>query len=94
MEEAVPAYTYPATKMEQTDPEPPTWTVSPSRRRHTSEKLPLARVIKVLPGKDGVVRVAEIRTKDGSYTRPVSRLLRLEDDIESPQGEGNVDNDS
>ena len=49
---------------------------------------------KAVPGKDGVVRVAEIRTKDGSYTRPVARLLRLEDDIESSQGEGNVDDDS
>ena len=55
---------------------------------------PLARVTKAVPGKDGVVRVAEIRTKDGSYTRPVARLLRLEDDIESSQGEGNVDDDS
>ena len=52
---------------------------------------PLARVTKVLPGDDGIVRVAEILTKDGSYTRPVTRLLRLEDDIEVPQGEGNVD---
>ena len=52
---------------------------------------PLARVTKVLPGDDGIVRVAEILTKDGLYTRPVTKLLRLEDDIQVPQGEGNVD---
>ena len=51
---------------------------------------PLARVTKVQPGDDGVVRVAEVRTKDGTYVRPVVKLLRLEDDIEVPQGEGNV----
>ena len=44
-------------------------------------KWPLARVTKVVPGKDGVVRVADIRTKDGEYTRPVTRLCRLEDNI-------------
>jgi hypothetical protein len=44
-------------------------------------KWDLARVVKVLPGDDGVVRVAEIRTKSGNYTRPVAKLLRLEDDI-------------
>ena len=53
---------------------------------------PLARVIKVHPGDDGVVRTAEVRTKDGTYVRPVVKLLRLEDDIEVPQGEGNVNN--
>ena len=40
---------------------------------------PLARVTKVMPGKDGVIRVAEVRTKTGVYTRPVTRLYRLED---------------
>ncbi len=59
---------------------------SPKRRN-----WPLARVTKVMPGKDGTVRVAEVHTKDGTYTRPVAKLLRLEDDIEVPQGEGNVD---
>ena len=58
-----------------------------SKRRN----WPLARVTKVQPGKDGTVRVAEIRTKDGTYTRPVSKLLRLEDDFEISQGEGSVD---
>ena len=40
---------------------------------------PLARVVTVRPGTDGVVRVAEIRTKKGVYTRPVAKLYQLED---------------
>ena len=44
------------------------------------EKWPLARVEKVMPGKDGVVRVVNVRTKDGSYTRPAAKVLRLEDE--------------
>ena len=40
---------------------------------------PLARIVKVMPGKDGVVRVAEIRMKNGTYTRPISKLYHLED---------------
>ena len=55
-----------------------------SQRR---KSWPLARVISVQPGKDGVVRVAEVRTKDGTYTRPVVKLHELEDDFsEGPQG--------
>ena len=45
-------------------------------------KWPLGRVTSTAPGKDGVVRVAEIKTKDGVYTRPVSKLYQLEDDTE------------
>ena len=54
-------------------------------------KWPLARITKVMPGKDNVVRVAEIRTRDGTYTRPVVKLYRLEDNNEVPQGERYVD---
>ena len=53
-------------------------------------KWPLARVTKTMPGEDGVVRVVELKTKDGVYTRPVLKLRRLEDS-EVPQGEGNVE---
>lgn len=39
---------------------------------------PLARVLKVFPGNDGVPRVAEVKTASGfHYTRPVSKLRRL-----------------
>ena len=53
-------------------------------------KWPLGRIIKVMPGSDGIVRVAEVRTKDGTYVRPVVKLCKLEDENEVPQGEGNV----
>ena len=43
-------------------------------------KWPLGRVTRVIPGNDGVVRVVEVKTKDGTYTRPVAKLYRLEDD--------------
>ena len=42
-------------------------------------KWPLARVTTVTPGEDGVVRVIGIRTKTGVYTRPVTRICRLEE---------------
>ena len=44
-------------------------------------KWPLGRITRVMPGDDGVVRVAEVKTKDGVYTRPVVKLYQLEDDL-------------
>ena len=41
----------------------------------------LARIQRTLPGDDGVVRTVEVRTKDGLYTRPVSKLYRLEENV-------------
>ncbi|KAJ8969338.1 hypothetical protein NQ314_001807 [Rhamnusium bicolor] len=38
---------------------------------------PLARVIRVLPGRDGRVRVVEIKTQSGIYTRPITKLCVL-----------------
>lgn len=35
------------------------------------------RLVKLLPGKDGVVRVAEVRTQNGTLLRPISKLCRL-----------------
>ena len=49
-------------------------------------KWPLARITNVMPGADGIVRVVEVRTKDGTYKRPVTKLLKLEDSL--LQGEG------
>ena len=40
-------------------------------------KWPLARVTRVFPGKDDLVRVATIKTATGFYTRPVSKLALL-----------------
>lgn len=46
-------------------------------------KWKLARIVKVHPGKDGVVRVATVRLANGSeLTRPVVKLCRLP--MESP----------
>ena len=52
------------------------------------KKWPLARITEVIESADGVVRQVEVRTKDGIYKRPVSRLYKLEDNdnFEVPQG--------
>lgn len=39
---------------------------------------PLARVVKVFPGKDGVTRMVKIKTTTGELVRPVQRLYPLE----------------
>ena len=50
-------------------------------------KWPLGRILEVKPGQDDVVRVVTVRTKTGVYTRPVAKILRLENDHpDVPQG--------
>ena len=44
---------------------------------------PLARVLRVYPGKDELVRVADIRTKSTVLTRPITKLCLLEETISS-----------
>ena len=39
-----------------------------------------------MPGRDDIVRVVEVRTKDGDYTRPVASLYKLEDHLDFRQG--------
>ncbi len=41
------------------------------------KRWPLVRIVKAHPGKDNIVRVATIRTKDGIYTRPITKLALL-----------------
>ena len=41
-------------------------------------RWPLARVAKVSPGSDGRVRTVELKTKSGTYVRPVVKLCVLE----------------
>ena len=54
-------------------------------------KWPLARILRVLPGRDNIVRVVEIKNKDGVFIRPVTSLLKLEDDVyDVRQGGENV----
>ena len=40
---------------------------------------PLARVIKIFPGKDDTVRVCEVKSKAGVYKKPVAKLALLEE---------------
>lgn len=40
-------------------------------------KWTLGRIDEVHPGKDGIVRVATVRTVNGSYMRPINKLCRL-----------------
>ena len=39
------------------------------------------RVIKTFPGRDGKVRVAEIKTKNSTLSRPISKLCLLEEAV-------------
>lgn len=40
-------------------------------------RWPLARIIEIIPGKDGRVRVARLRTQNGEVTRPISKVCPL-----------------
>ena len=42
-------------------------------------RWPLGRITRVLPGDDGRVRAAEVRTKSGTYVRPTAKLRFLEE---------------
>ena len=37
----------------------------------------IARVVKTSPGADGMVRVVTLKTKDGTYKRPVTKVPLL-----------------
>ena len=52
----------------------------------------LARLTREFPGENGTVRVVDVKSKNGLYTRPVTKVCPLEDDVPStvPQGEGYV----
>ena len=57
-------------------------------------KWPLARVTKVQPGPDGLIRVVELKTASSIYSRPISKVsvLPLDGDNYSPEtGEGGRD---
>ena len=45
-------------------------------------KWPLACITKVMPGPDNVVRTIEVRTKNGTYVRPVAKIYKLEDHLQ------------
>ncbi|EZA46580.1 hypothetical protein X777_00012, partial [Ooceraea biroi] len=45
--------------------------------RTPPSKWPLARVIAVHPGADGLVRVVSVRTSTSTYKRPITKLCPL-----------------
>ena len=48
------------------------------------ERLPIARVSKIFPGPDGRVRSVELKTRSGSYVRPVVKLCRSKKHVDLP----------
>ncbi|CAG7712906.1 unnamed protein product [Allacma fusca] len=39
---------------------------------------PMARILEVFPGKDGMIRVAKVKTSNGELVRPIQRLYPFE----------------
>lgn len=54
---------------------------SDNKKRHEWD---LGRIQELVPGKDGIARVARIKTKNGTYTRPIQRLHPLEMESHNP----------
>ena len=48
-------------------------------RNIPSGEWPLARITKCFPGDDNMVRVVEIKTRSGTYVRPIVKLCLLEE---------------
>ena len=44
-------------------------------------KWSLARIIRTMPGDDGIVRTVELKTPTGTLVRPTAKLYRLEENI-------------
>ena len=51
---------------------------------------PLGLVIQVYPGKDGLVRTVQVKTKSGVYVRPVVKICLLEANLVDPEKETQV----
>jgi len=51
--------------------------------RYPPTKWPLARVVQLHPGTDGLVRVVTLRTQSGTFKRPITKLCVLPVDPES-----------
>lgn len=56
-------------------------------------RWPIARIVELHPGSDGVQRVATIRTASGTFKRPISKLCRLPSAEEDNEGD-EVSNDN
>ena len=55
------------------------WGYSHPERRDNAmlNQWPIARIIEAHQGRDGLVRVVKLRTKNGIYTRPVTKVALL-----------------
>ena len=42
---------------------------------------PLGRILKTFPGSDGRVRMAEVKTPNGTLMRPVAKICMLEESV-------------
>ncbi|GFY77568.1 integrase catalytic domain-containing protein [Trichonephila inaurata madagascariensis] len=51
-------------------------------------KWTLARVIKIHPGEDGLVRVVDVKTAKGTFTIAVTNLLQMSGDVGLSPNEG------
>ena len=47
----------------------------------------LGRIVELMASDDGIVRVVKVRTKNGVYTRPVTKIGKLEEDSLRQRGE-------
>lgn len=54
----------------------------------------LGRIIKTLPGPDGLVRSVFLKTATGMLKRPIVKLALLESHEEEEQGEGEIQDHS
>ena len=48
-------------------------------KQQEKSQWPLARVTRIMPGSDGLVRTVEVKTATGTYIRPIQRLCMLEE---------------
>jgi hypothetical protein len=53
----------------------------------------LGRIIETYPGKDGRVRAAKVKTSQGVYTRPVTKLCLLEESSGKDRGSKGMEHD-
>ncbi|UYV84482.1 hypothetical protein LAZ67_X002351 [Cordylochernes scorpioides] len=56
------------------------WSFSARSDQYRRLQWPLARILKLYPGRDRKERVALVKTQEGEYVRPVQRLYKLEMD--------------
>ena len=51
-----------------------------SSEQTAPSQWPLGRILRTFPGSDGLVRAAQVQTCEGSFRRPVQKLILLPQD--------------